>query len=1174
VAGFVHLHGHSTFSLLDGACRIPALARRAQELGMPAVALTDHGNLFGAVEFYNECRARGVKPILGMEAYVAPRSRHSREKEPVAAWHVTLLAKDLAGWRNLIRLSSAAYLEGFYYVPRVDRELLHAHREGLVVLSGCLSGELSYWTLQGRPDLAREAAGFYRETFGEDFFLEVQRHGIEGQERCLETCVALARELGAPLVATNDFHYEGREDADAQEVLVCIHTGKTLAEENRMRMESRELFFKSPEEMARLFRDLPEALRSTESIAERCHLELRFGEMHLPRFEVPGGGDAAAYFRRLCEEGLRRRYPAPGPGVRERLEHEIGVIVRTGFVPYFLIVWDFIRYAREIGVPVGPGRGSAAGSLVAYCLGITDVDPLRHDLLFERFLNEERISMPDIDIDFCRDGRERVIRYVQERYGGKERVAQIITFGRMAAKAVLRDVGRALGLPLPDVDRIAKRVPNGPKVTLRETLDADPELRKLAEEGDESTRRLFDFALKLEGCHRNASTHAAGVVIADAPLTEYVPLYRNGDDISTQFSMEVLEQLGLLKMDFLGLKTLTILDKARRLVEAGGGRPPDFDDPGFQRYDDPETYALLGRGETFGIFQLESAGMKDLLMKMRPSRFEEIIVVLALFRPGPLDAGMHEAYINRKRGVEPVVYDHPLLEPILRETFGVIVYQEQVMRIANVLAGFSLNQADSLRKAMGKKKPEVMEKFRGTFLAGCADRGVSPEAAAQIWDRMVAFAGYGFNKSHATAYAVVTYQTAYLKAHHPREFLAAVLTCESGNMDKVAEALEECRRMGIPVLEPDVNRSYPEFAVEPEGIRFGLLSIKGVGAQAAEAIVKGRRERGGFRSLFDLAAAADTHLVNKATLEALVRAGACDALGGHRAQLVASLDLALRAAAAEQADRRAGQMNLLASPGAAAPPPPLVDAEPWSEAERLRLEKETTGQYWSSHPLAEHAALVRLFRTHTSRSLAECAEGTPVVLGGLVVGLSERVIKSGRNEGRRMARFRIEDFDGSVEAVMFAEAFHRYRDRLSENRVFFFVGDVDAAREEVSVRVSEIYDPKEAPRALAASVQLRVEGEASALLPELKALVRRHAGDRPIVLLLAAAPRLWVAVRAGPAYAVCPSPEFLAEARRLLGGENVALRPGPPRPPPSPRSDARSAPARSPGAFRPPEASA
>jgi len=1160
VAGFVHLHGHTTYSLLDGACRIDNLVRAAAAQEAPALAVTDHGNLFGAIEFYNACRKRGVKPILGFEAYVAPVSRHDRERNPVAAWHLTLLARNETGWRNLIKLSSAGYLEGFYYVPRIDRELLARHAEGLVVLSGCLSSETSYWLRRDDLVRAKEAAAFYHEVFGEHYYLEVQRHGIEDQARCLEGCVEMARWLNRPVVATNDYHYERQEDAEAQELLVCINTGKTLQDENRMRMTSRELYFKSPEEMEHLFRDLPGAAATTLEIAEKCDVEIPFGQAHLPHFEVPGGGDQAAYLKQICGEGLRRRYgPEPAPEVRARFVNELDVIDRMGFSAYFLIVWDLIRYARENGIPVGPGRGSAAGSLVAYCLEITDVDPLRYDLLFERFLNEERISMPDIDIDFCRDRRERVIQYAQERYGGKERVAQIITFGRMAAKAVIRDVGRVLGMPLPDVDRIAKMVPAGPGVTLQSVLDQDAELRALAADRESEEGRLLDYALRLEGCHRNAGTHAAGVVIADAPLTEYVPLYRSGDDVSTQFSWETVEQLGLLKMDFLGLKTLTLIDTALELIRQGGKTPPEFRSPEFQRYDDPEAYRLLCRGESFGVFQLESGGMRDLMMRLKPANFEEAIVLIALFRPGTLDAGMHEIYCNRKNGLERVAYDHAALEPILKNTYGVIVYQEQVMLVAHKVAGFSLNQADSLRKAMGKKKPEVMEPFKTPFLDGCERNGVPRQTASEIWDKMATFARYGFNKSHATAYAVITYETAWLKAHFPHEFMAALLTVDAGNMDKVTEALEECRRMGIAVLKPDVQRSGPDFTVEGDAIRFGLTSVKGVGRPAAEAVLAARRGDGAFRSLYDLAARVDTRVANKLTLEALVKAGACDDLGGHRAQIVAALDPALRAAASEQADRRAGQMSLLGEAvAAAAAPAALPEVPEWSEAERLRHERDTTGRYWSSHPLAEHEGLVRTFASHSTRTLRSCPEGTPVVLGGVLVGLQERVIRSGRNEGKRMARFRIEDFDGTVDAVMFSEAFQKYRGLLAENEVLFCTGDVDASREDVSLRVEALYRPEEAARELAGLVLLELAADVP--LEDVGRVLAAHRGTRPVVFSLRPEAGLEVLVRADDALRVDPTPELIAGLRAVAGDASVRLRAAVPgrRRRPAPRRSAEA----------------
>jgi len=1146
VTGFVHLHGHSTYSLLDGACRVKGLAKLAAGQGAKALALTDHGNLFGAIEFYNACRAEGVKPILGFEAYVAPRSHRDREKNPVAGWHLTLLAKNDAGWRNLIKLSSAGYLDGFYYVPRIDRELLARHAEGLIVLSGCLSSEVSHWLRAGDPGRARETASFYRDLFGNDYYLEVQRHGIPEEDRCLEGCVEMARWLGRPIAGTNDYHYERKEDADLQELLVCINTGKTLGDEGRMRMESKELYFKSPGEMEELFRDLPEATRSTVEIAEKCKVEIPFGKARLPRFDVPGGEEPLVFLRRLCEEGLSRRYGAvPSAEVRKRLDHELGVIGRTGFLAYFLVVWDLIRHAREKGIAVGPGRGSAAGSLVAYCLGITDVDPLRYDLLFERFLNEERISMPDIDIDFCRDRREEVIQYVQAKYGGKEYVSQIITFGRLAARAVIRDVGRVVGMALPDVDRIAKMVPAGPGVTLEGALEQDPELRALAEDKESESGKLLDFARRLEGCHRNAGTHAAGIVIADAPLTEILPLYRSGEDVSTQFSWETVEQLGLLKMDFLGLKTLTLLESALALLRAKGVAPPDFRSAEFERFDDPTTYDLLARGESFGVFQLESGGMRDLLMRLKPTNFEEAIVLIALFRPGTLDAGMHEIYCNRKNGLERVTYDHPRLEPILKNTYGVIVYQEQVMLIAHKVAGLTLTQADSLRKAMGKKKPEEMEKYRVPFLEGCAKSGVPRETAQGIWDKMATFARYGFNKSHATAYAVLTYQTAYLKANHPKEFMAALLTVDAGNMDKVTEALEECRRMGIAVAKPDVNRSGVDFTVEGSTIRFGLTSVKGVGRQAAEAVVRARAKGDAFPSLYDFAARVDHGVANKLTLEALVKAGACDDLGGHRAQLTLALDPVLRAAAEEQADRRAGQMSLLGAAGPA-PEPPLPPAEPWPESVLLRHERDTTGRYWTSHPLAAHEKVVKAFAPFTTRSVRECGEGSEVVLGGIVVGLEERVIKSGRNEGRRMARFKVEDFEGAVGAVMFADAFQRYREVLKENEVLLFAADVDASREEVSVRVHDVYLPANAAQELAGLVE--VDLSPAAPLREVRETLARFPGEKPVRLRLTPAPGLQVALRADAALLVAPTPELTLALKGIAGVLDVRLRAGaPPR---------------------------
>jgi len=850
VPDFVHLHVHSDYSLLDGAARVDGLVKTAADHGMGALALTDHGNLFGSLAFYKAARKAGVNPILGCEMYVAPGSRTDRQKDPatgVAAYHLTVLAKDHEGYRNLMRLASTAYMDGFYYHPRIDKAALAGHHRGLIALSGCLKGEVSHSLRTGNRRRALEAAAFYRDLLGEDFYVEVMRNGAEGQEENNRALVGVAREMGIPLVATNDVHYLTPDDFLAHEALLCLSTGKTLEDEDRLRMTANEFWMKPPADMEGLFRDLPEAVRNTVAIGQKCRIELPFGGPHLPRFTPPGGEEPVPFFRRLCREGLALRYPGSPPEALQRLEMEMAVIEKMGFVSYFLIVWDFIRFAREQSIPVGPGRGSAAGSIVAYSLRITDVDPLRYGLLFERFLNSERRSMPDIDIDFCRDGRAEVIRYVNQKYGGPENVTQIITFGTLAARAVLRDVGRVLAIPLAEVDALCKKVPAGPGVTLTDALGRDRDLAAARE--DPRTKRLFDIALRLEGLNRHASVHAAGVVIGDGPLREHVPLYRKDDDVTTQWTIEELEEVGLLKMDFLGLKTLTVLDRAVKLVAKTRGVAIDL---ARLPEGDRATYEMLGRGDSFGVFQLESGGMRDILQRLRPDRFEDLIAILALYRPGPLQTGMVDSYIRRKRGEEPVEVPHPALREVLAETYGTFVYQEQVMRIANVLAGFSLNEADGLRKAMGKKRPEEMAKLRDRFVEGAVSRGTERGVAQRIWDQITAFAEYCFNKSHTAAYAVVTYQTAWFRANYPVEFLAALLTCDIGNTDKLVEGLDECRRAGIPVLPPAVDRSDVGFTPEaregaaaPDSIRFGLAGIRGVGERAVESILEARARLGG-----------------------------------------------------------------------------------------------------------------------------------------------------------------------------------------------------------------------------------------------------------------------------------------------------------------------------------------
>ena len=1114
---FVHTHVHSHYSLLDGAAQIDDLVSAAARFEQPALALTDHGNLCGAVEFYKACKSKGVKPIVGLEAYLAPKSRHDRAKDPVAAHHLILLAMNAEGYRNLIKLSSRSFTEGFYYVPRVDKELLARHSAGIIAQSACLSGEPCYYIRCGDRPRAVQAAAEMKAIFGDRYYLELQRNGCDGQEEVNQGLISIARELAIPLVATNDIHYVLESDRAAHEVHMCIGMGKTLKDANRLKPESL-LCYKASDPMYALFRDVEEAPRSTLDIASRCDLKLDLGTMHLPKFEAPGGEDNVAYFRRLVREGTVVRYGAPlSTAVEARLLEETGVIEHMGFVAYFLIVWDFIRWAKERGIPVGPGRGSAAGSLVAYALGITNVDPLAHDLLFERFLNRERVSMPDIDIDFCKDGREEVIRYVQERYGGRERVSQIVTFGTMAARAVIRDVGRVMDVPLRDIDALAKKVPNGPNSSLAKALESDPDLRAEVAK-NEQFRELMAIAKRLEGLNRNASKHAAGVVIADAPLEEYVPLFKVGDDYTTQFSMDVLEDIGLLKMDFLGLRTLTILAKATANVARGGVPKPDLD---HLPDNDPDTFRMLSKGEALGVFQLESSGMRELLTKIKPDRFQDLSAIVALYRPGPLGSGMVEQFVERKHGRQPITYLHRTLEPILRETKGVIVYQEQVMRIANVLGGFSLNEADTLRKAMGKKKPEVMAAFRESFRTGCVKNGIPIEAADEIWSQMEFFAGYGFNKSHTVAYAIVTYQTAYMKRHHPHAFMAALLTCESQDRDKLSEYIDECRRMGIKVVPPDVSRSEHDFSVDGDVIRYGLGSVKGVGEAAAHAIVAARTKGGPFQSVFDLCERVDAKTLNRGTLEALVQGGAFDSTGVRRAQAIEVLDRALSLAAEVHADRSVGQMGLFGAGAAESDSSHDYPAVPeWPLPDLLAKEKDSLGYYVTSHPLARHEAMLRRLSTASSATLRDAAEKSEARMGGLVTGLRTSIVKTGPNEGRKMAFFRLEDFTGSSSCVMFSKAYAEHAALLVNDRVVVLEGDVDASRDEPTVRVKTIVAMEDAAHVFARGFLVRLADATPATLDAVRVALQANPGPLPVALDFHPDARSRVMVKAGSSWSV------------------------------------------------------
>ncbi|WP_429884875.1 DNA polymerase III subunit alpha [Geoalkalibacter halelectricus] len=1063
---FVHLHLHSQYSLLDGAIKIGDLVKRARDLGMPALAVTDHGNMFGAVEFYLAAKANDVKPIFGCEVYVATASRFDKGNARTssdASHHLVLLAENFEGYRNLCRLVSAGYREGFYYKPRVDWALLKECNRGLIALTACLGGEIPTLIEQGKMDDARRRCVEMAEIFDQErFYLELQENFIPEQTRVNRGLKELARDLNLPLVATNDCHYLTREQAHAHEVLLCIQTGKTMDDPSRMRFPNDEFYVKTPQEMAALFEDVPEAISNTVRIAERCQVDLDLKTYHFPQYEKPADKTLEEVLREDSRRGLDERLAeirkirpisAEDEKVyRERLEVELDCINSMGFPGYFLIVADFINWAKERDIPVGPGRGSAAGSLVAYAIRITDIDPIPYNLLFERFLNPERVSMPDIDVDFCIRGREDVIDYVRQKYGAPN-VAQIITFGTMAAKGAIRDVGRAMGLPYGEVDKIAKLVPGVLNITLGEALKQEPKLRDLIEK-DAKVKQLFNIALALEGLTRHASTHAAGVVVTPNDLTEYLPLYvdpKAGGQV-TQFSMNYVEKIGLVKFDFLGLKTLTVIDNAVRLIRAG--KDPAFD-LNLIGDDDPKTYELLSRGETTGVFQLESSGMKELLIKLKPSCFEDIIAVCALYRPGPLGSGMVDDFILRKHGKKKITYDFPQLEPILKDTYGVIVYQEQVMLIAQVLANYSLGGADLLRRAMGKKKAEEMAKERQKFLAGARDNNLDEKKAGAVFDLMEMFAAYGFNKSHSAAYALVAYHTAYLKAHYPVEFMAALLTEDMENTDKVVKNIAEVRSMGIEVLPPDINASERSFTVHENAIRFGLGAVKGVGSAALEIITEVRGEAP-FSSLHDFCERVNLQKVNKKVIEALIKCGAFDSLGGRRAQYMEALEDAMEAGQRVQRERAMGQESLfgmeeIVSAGGNGHGQ-LPDLEEWPDKVLLSFEKEALGFFITGHPLARYRDTIKRFATCDASSLSDRADKEEVKVCGIVSAVKELTTK----KGDRMAFATLEDLSGLVELVLFPEVYQAGADLIKGEEPILVSGSLDVGEETCKLMVSEV----------------------------------------------------------------------------------------------------------------------
>src|SRR5271165_6097243 len=1031
---FVHLHLHTDYSLLDGACEIGELTAEAARRGMPAVAVTDHGNLFAAANFYHKATTHGVKPIIGCEVYVAPDNHKNRGSDAERSNHLVLLCENDEGYRNLIQLVSTGFLDGFYYKPRVDHELLAQHSKGLIALSACLRGEVADALLSDKYDQARVNAYRLRDIFGKgNFFLEVQDQGLEVETRINRDLVQLSRETGIPLVATNDCHYLTRSDAHAQEVLMCIQTGKTMSDAQRMKFATDQFYFKTAEEMAHVFRELPHAVTRTVAIADRCNVKIQRVSDPFPEFKVPEGHTTDSYFERVVREGFASRAPQierltkegrlrhPLADYEARLTAEIEMIKKMRFAGYFLIVWDFIHYARAQGVPVGPGRGSAAGSLVSYSLRITDVDPMQYELLFERFLNPERISMPDIDIDFCMRRRGEVIEYVRKKYGA-ESVAQIITFGTMAAKAVLKDAGRALDMPYGEVDRLAKMIPNTLNISLEDALKQSPQLEAARKEGQ--VKELIEVALRLEGLARHASTHAAGVVISPRPLTEIVPLYKsNKDEITTQYDMNALGRIGLLKMDFLGLTTLTVLDDAVRLIKQNRGIDVDL---ATLALDDKPTYALFTRGDTTGIFQFESHGMRDILRRYQPTRLEDLTALNALYRPGPIQGGMIDDFINRKQGKKKVTYDLPELKEILEETYGVILYQEQVMQIANRLPGFSLGEADILRRAMGKKNHAEMAAQKAKFLAGSIARKFSEKKAEKIFDLMAEFAGYGFNKSHSCAYALLAYHTAYLKTHYPVEFMAALLTSETGNTEKVVKYINEARGMGISILPPDVNESDLYFTPVGDAIRFGLAAIKNVGENTAKAIREARLSAGVFRSLYDFCERIETRFLNKRVFESLIKSGAVDPLGG-REQMLASVDDAISALQRAARSKESGQHGLFFSGSSEAKVHfALRDAPSWSEEERLASEYAILGFYVSGHPLEKYTSQLKEMNVLSLEQVEGQRNGKELMVAGLIVGA--RAMRS--RKGARWAIFTLQDMTGVQELLTFPECLARMKSVL------------------------------------------------------------------------------------------------------------------------------------------------
>ena len=1133
---FIHLHVHSEYSLLDGACRLKRLVSRAKELNMSSVAVTDHGNVYAAVEFYNECKAQGIKPIIGCEVYVAPRSRFQKEgRTDLMPYHLILLCKDTVGYKNLCKLVSASYTEGFYGKPRIDFELLKSHSEGLICMSACLAGEVARKLTNGDYDGAKECAQRYKALFGDDYYIEVQDHGYEEQRSILPYQYKLARELGIKLCATNDCHYIDRTDARTQKILMCINTNTTEDSPDAMAFKTDEFYFKSQEEMSRLFLAHPEAISNTVEIANKCNLEFEFGVTKLPGFSIEGVTDNEAYLRSLCEEGLKNRYENPTPEAKARLEYELSVISRMGYVNYYLIVWDFIRYARSVGIPVGPGRGSGAGSLAAYCIGITGIDPLKYNLLFERFLNPERVSMPDFDIDFCVARRQEVIDYVKRRYG-VDHVAQIITFGTMAAKNAIRDVARAMALPYSLADTVAKAVPFG--MSIQEALDSDGDFSALCY-GDEKITELIDMAKQVEGMPRHASTHAAGVVITDGPVSDYVPLQTNDGQLVTQYTMTVLERLGLLKIDFLGLRNLTVIRDAEDHIKL---REPGFSIENIP-FDDPEVFAMLSRGDTSGVFQFESSGMTSTIVRLVPETLEDLIAVISLYRPGPMDS--IPTYIRNRHNPSLVSYSTPLLKPILDVTYGCIVYQEQVMQIFRELAGYSYGRADVVRRAMAKKKHSVLEAERKAFVfgdescPGCVKNGVPEEVANRLFDDMLSFASYAFNKSHAAAYAVVAYETAYLKCHYFSEYMAALLTSVLESASKVTEYSETCKTRGVKILPPDINLSGEGFTSTPEGIRFGLLAVKSLGSGFIRNIIAEKESGGKFKSLYDFVSRMHGRELNSKAVEALIKSGAFDGFPHNRREMLESLEAVVSSVAEQKRENLDGQLDFFGGSSGVAEPD-IPSAPEYSLAERLEMEKETIGIYVSGHPLSGYVPWLSAAGMTTVRKIADAgekADGKPAAIIGILRSRNYHTDK----KGSRMCFAVFEDVTSDIEAIVFSRTFERFGSSLETGESYYVGGRVSVREEEPAKLIADEIIPVDAKlkELSKMSVGVKTLSYDYENREKLRALAKSHPGANKLMLWLSDVRGRTVLKGAET---INLDAEVLAELESIFGLENVRLK--------------------------------